>query len=180
MTPVQTALGDFSLPRQGHIASEPAATESSGAKPSQLPDQNPASIVSLSADAAKALEMSGHSEAAPANKPLQAAHTGPELEARLQKGREMLMISSVRVSPEGAAALREALSRGTVRTQRAEDVPGVGYRTLVEYGQTATGPYEKHTQVGGKHSPAIQAAIDAGKALAMWQRGIGDVYLTWD
>ena len=153
--------------------------DSSG--PKLTPDT--ATIVSLSPQAQAAIDNSDDPAADEStfgdHVVLQAAHTGGELAAIRQKGRETLLLTAVQQeNPKGADTLRAALANGTVKTQMAADVPGVNYKTQVSYTQGLLGRSETHTATFNP-SPEVQAAIDLGRAMVMWQRDVGDVYITW-
>ncbi|SMQ68743.1 hypothetical protein SAMN06295905_1647 [Devosia lucknowensis] len=119
---------------------------------------------------------------APEGEGLTALHSEAELEARRPQFQAMLLLSAAeRRNPEGATALREALANGTVKTQKASDVPGVNYKSSETRTYDANGKltYQKVGTEYFRPSPEIQAIIDAGRGAAMWQSGVGDVWVTW-
>lgn len=101
------------------------------------------------------------------------------MDAKLREIVESFVISNAdRHSAEGGQALREAIANGTVRVRKAEDVPGVNYKSTVTHTE---GPYGKGMSVSASFnpSPEIRAEIDSGHGLAMWSKSQGDVYLSW-
>lgn len=113
------------------------------------------------------------------NKPLKLAVLTPEQKAAFRDMVESFVISNAdRHSAEGGQALREAIANGTVRVRKAEDVPGVNYKSTVTHTE---GPYGKGMSVSASFnpSPEIRAEIDRGHGLAMWSKSEGDVYLSW-
>lgn len=121
-------------------------------------------------------EQAGEAEGAPKETVLTAI-SPEEAEAGHRKASEAFMFSiASRHNAEGGQALKKAIADGTVRVRRAEDVPGVNYKTTVQITQN---PYSEFHTTSFNPSPEIQAEIDSGHAIAMWTANQGDVYITW-
>lgn len=99
--------------------------------------------------------------------------------AMLKEMTQAFMIGIVeRRNPEGAQALREAFTNGTVQVHKASNVPGVELNTVIDI-KESWGGTDINKSYNPNHSADIQAEIDNGRAYAMNIRGVGDVYLTW-
>lgn len=83
-----------------------------------------------------------------------------------------------RANPEGAAALRSAIASGTVTIRSAASVEGVNYKTTEIAAGDKNGSGAKRMTTFDP-SPEVRSQIDSGRALAMWDSKLGDIYLTW-
>ncbi len=88
----------------------------------------------------------------------------------------LVMGRAERANPAGAAALRDAIANGTVTIRSAASVEGVNYKTTVT--PAADGSGSRHT-FSFDPSPEVKAQIDSGRAMAMWDSKLGDIFMTW-
>jgi len=79
---------------------------------------------------------------------------------------------------EQAQALSDALQNGTLKFQKASDVPDLNMKTwMIHFADAGGGGEAGSTSV--KPTGATKAAIDGGKALALSMGDRGDFYVTW-
>jgi hypothetical protein len=77
-----------------------------------------------------------------------------------------------------AQALSDALQNGTLKFQKASDVPDLNMQSwMIHFADAGGGGEMASTSV--KPTGAIKAAIDGGKALAVNMGDRGDFYVTW-
>jgi hypothetical protein len=81
--------------------------------------------------------------------------------------------------PEAGQALRNAVANGTVKIQKASDVPGLNFSSQHTFTKNAFGTIDTWGTTSQNPTGAIKDAIDQGKALAMWTADRGDIYITW-
>jgi hypothetical protein len=77
-----------------------------------------------------------------------------------------------------AQALSDALQNGTLKFQKASDVPDLNMQSwMIHFADAGGGGEMGSTSV--KPIGAPKAAIDSGKALALNMGDRGDFYVTW-
>jgi hypothetical protein len=81
--------------------------------------------------------------------------------------------------PEAAQAIRDALTSGTVKYQKASEVPGLNFHSDVEFTQNPLGTIDTRVAIDQKPTGEIKDAIDQGRAFAAWTPDRGDIYVTW-
>lgn len=97
--------------------------------------------------------------------------------ASVKEAKTALIMGRVeRTNPEGAAALRDAIANGTVKIRSADSVAGVNYKTT---STVSGGAYSASHSTRFDPAPEVKAQIDNGRALAMWDAKLGDIFLTW-
>jgi hypothetical protein len=80
---------------------------------------------------------------------------------------------------EAGQALRDAIANGTLKFQKASDVPDLNFRSDYTFTKNAFGTLDTWGSVSQNPTGATKAAIDQGKAIAMWSADRGDIYITW-
>jgi hypothetical protein len=81
--------------------------------------------------------------------------------------------------PEAGQALRNAIANGTLKFQKASDVPDLNFHSKQIFTKNAFGTIDTWGSVSQNPTGATKEAIDQGKAIAMWSADRGDIYITW-
>lgn len=83
------------------------------------------------------------------------------------------------LAPEVGQALRNAVANGALKFQKASDVPDLNFQSSHAFTTNAFGTLDGWGSTSQNPTGATKAAIDQGKAIAMWSADRGDVYITW-
>ena len=81
--------------------------------------------------------------------------------------------------PEAGQALRNAVANGTLKFQKASEVPDLNFHSQQIFTKNAFGTIDTWGSVSQNPTGATKDAIDQGKAIALWSADRGDVYITW-
>jgi hypothetical protein len=82
--------------------------------------------------------------------------------------------------PEVGQALRDAVKNGTVKVQRASDVPDLNFKSTQTFTPSALGGgYDSIGGITQNPTGATKEAIDQGRAIALWNMDRGDIYISW-
>lgn len=81
--------------------------------------------------------------------------------------------------PEAGQALRNAIANGTLKFQKASDVPDLNFHSQHIFTTNAFGTIDSWGTTSQNPTGATKDAIDQGKAIAMWSADRGDIYITW-
>jgi hypothetical protein len=80
---------------------------------------------------------------------------------------------------EVGQALRDAVANGTLKFQKASDVPDLNFHSAHTFTPNAFGTLDGWGSTSQNPTGTTKEAIDQGKAIAMWSADRGDVYVTW-
>jgi hypothetical protein len=81
--------------------------------------------------------------------------------------------------PEVGQALRSAVANGTLKFQKASEVPDLNFRSHHTFTPSAIGGgYDGFGGTSQNPTGATKEAIDQGRAIAMWSADRGDIYIT--
>jgi hypothetical protein len=106
-----------------------------------------------------------------------AAITDADLTATL-KG--TLLQHANTLPPGPGQALRNAVADGTLKFQKASDVPGLNFHSSTSFTPGAiAGRFDLAISTSQHPTGATKVAIDRGTALAMWTADRGDTYISW-
>jgi hypothetical protein len=81
--------------------------------------------------------------------------------------------------PEAAQALRNAVANGTVKYQKASEVPGLNFQSDVQFTQNPLGTIDTSVATNPHPTGEIKDAMAQGRAFAGWTPDRGDIYVTW-
>jgi hypothetical protein len=81
--------------------------------------------------------------------------------------------------PEAGQALRNAVANGTLKFQKASDVPDLNFHSQQIFTKNAFGTIDGWGTTSQHPTGATKDAIDQGKAIAPWSADRGDIYVTW-
>jgi hypothetical protein len=81
--------------------------------------------------------------------------------------------------PEAGQALRNAVANGTLKFQKASDIPDLNFQSQHSFTLNAFGTWDGGGSTSQNPTGATKEAIDQGKAIAMWSADRGDIYITW-
>lgn len=81
--------------------------------------------------------------------------------------------------PEVGQALRDAVNTGTLKFQKASDIPDLNFHSTVTYSGVPGGLQGGGVATDQHPTGATKVAIDQGTAIAAWTADRGDVYITW-
>lgn len=103
-----------------------------------------------------------------------------EQQREMGRDAKMAFVSSnvTRNNPAAGAGFQQTVADGSLKIQRADSVPGVNYNTTVTVTDSPYGPVQRN-ETSFEPSAEIQAQVDAGRALAMWDSRLGNVFLSW-
>lgn len=108
------------------------------------------------------------------NKVLQPVSREQQIATMTDVRQKFLIGNVARHNPDAFEGLKAAIANGAVTIRKAENVPGVNYKTTV-----TEIPGGTKSEVSFNPSPEIQAQIDSGRAAVMWHSKLGDIYLSW-
>jgi hypothetical protein len=80
---------------------------------------------------------------------------------------------------EVGQALRDAVANGTLKFQKASDVPDLNFHSEHTFTSNAFGTLDGQGSTSQNPTGTTKEAIDQGKAIAIWTADRGDVYVTW-
>jgi hypothetical protein len=80
---------------------------------------------------------------------------------------------------EVGQALRDAVANGTLKFQKASDVPDLNFHSEHTFTPNAFGTLDGRGSTSQNPTGTTKEAIDQGKAIAIWTADRGDVYVTW-
>jgi len=80
---------------------------------------------------------------------------------------------------EAAQSLRSGYANGTLKYQKAADVPDLNFTSQNTFTKNAFGSWDGTSSSSNNATGAIKDALDQGRAIAMWTPDRGDVYITW-
>jgi hypothetical protein len=81
--------------------------------------------------------------------------------------------------PEVGQALRNAVNSGSLKFQKASDIPDLNFHSTVTYSGVPGGLQGIGVATDQHPTGAAKDAIDQGIAIAAWTQDRGDVYITW-
>jgi len=82
--------------------------------------------------------------------------------------------------PEVGQALRDAVRNGTIKIEAASDVADLNYHTTHSFTNSVHGGgYDSFSSWTLTPKGAPKEALDAGRAIAMWNYNRGDLYISW-
>jgi hypothetical protein len=88
-------------------------------------------------------------------------------------------MDAVGLPPEAGQALRNAVANGTLKFQKASEVPDLNFHSQATFTKNAFGTIDSFISHSYHPAGATKDAIDQGKALPMWSADRGDIYITW-
>jgi hypothetical protein len=82
---------------------------------------------------------------------------------------------------EAAQSIRNGYANGTLKFQRAADVPDLNFTSQNVFAKNAWGTWDTiySTSSSQNATGSVKEALDQGRAVAMWTPDRGDVYITW-
>jgi hypothetical protein len=83
------------------------------------------------------------------------------------------------LAPDKQEAMIAAINNGTIKVQKASEVPDLNTHSTVTYSGAPGGLQGMGVYSDSHPTGVVKEAIDQGNALTMWSQNRGDVYFTW-